>query len=214
MRKCCDCKTAHLSDQMSCTLSKCIVSSKQCKGEAREQSYSVLSSAQMPYPTAMPESAGLDSARLQALTEWQHQMVADGKLPHSEVRSSRAARGSGRRAAPLLRRLLRRSAPALLVHLLRLLLLLLCLLLPLVLVLVLVIVVLLLLLLLHLRAQPALRLRLRLWLQLRLRLRAKSLRRLRRCSSRGAAKWCTASGQASRRRACRSATTAASGSTR
>ena len=39
----------------------------------------------MPYETATPESVGLDSARLQVLTEWQEHMVAAGKLPMSEV---------------------------------------------------------------------------------------------------------------------------------
>ena len=34
----------------------------------------------MPYPTATPESQGLDSSRLAKLTAWQEQMVADGKV--------------------------------------------------------------------------------------------------------------------------------------
>lgn len=36
--------------------------------------------SRMPYPTATPESQGLDSSRLAKLTAWQEQMVADGKV--------------------------------------------------------------------------------------------------------------------------------------
>ena len=39
----------------------------------------------MPYPTATPESQGMDSSRLANLTAWQEQMVADGKVRSSAL---------------------------------------------------------------------------------------------------------------------------------
>jgi CubicO group peptidase (beta-lactamase class C family) len=44
------------------------------------------------HPSATPESVGLDSARLDVLTQWQRKMVAEGKLPHSEVLIARRGR--------------------------------------------------------------------------------------------------------------------------
>ena len=41
----------------------------------------------MPYPTATPESQGVDSSRLTKLTAWQNQMVADGKVRSSNASS-------------------------------------------------------------------------------------------------------------------------------
>ena len=57
----------------------------------------------MPYPTATPESQGLDSSRLAKLTAWQEQMVADGKVRSKPVASMCASFPSAKRENSVLR---------------------------------------------------------------------------------------------------------------
>eukprot|EP01043_Picozoa_sp_COSAG02_P068678 COSAG02_NODE_11490_length_1714_cov_1.388235_2_plen_128_part_00 len=57
----------------------------------------------MPYPTATPESQGLDSSRLAKLTVWQEQMVADGKLRSKPRLALRVVVPSERETAGALR---------------------------------------------------------------------------------------------------------------